>query len=49
MPEVEFFLCEGEMLKCDYCGEDLYRDKVRFIYDVFGYKVICSTCWKEEH
>jgi hypothetical protein len=49
MPEVELFLSAGEMLKCDYCGDHLYWGKVRFIYDVFGYKVICSTCWNEEH
>jgi hypothetical protein len=49
MSEVEFFLGVGEMLKCDFCGEELYCDKVRFIYDECVYKVICSTCWKEEH
>jgi hypothetical protein len=49
MPEVEVFLCDGEMLKCDYCGYPIYRDTVHFIYDVFGYKVVCSTCWENGH
>jgi uncharacterized Fe-S cluster-containing radical SAM superfamily protein len=49
MPEVEFFLCAGEMLKCDYCGDHLYRGKVRLVYDVLGCKVICNTCWEKEY
>jgi formylmethanofuran dehydrogenase subunit E len=48
MVGVELVLEPGEMLKCDYCGDSLYEGKVRFIYDVLGYKVVCSDCLEDE-